>query len=372
MSAATGAVTSPMQGTVLSVAVGDGDAVSSRRPDLCRRGDEDGERDRLARRRRRRRARRRGGRAGLERSGHLRDRVSVSTSMRCADAVGARRRADRRDGDPRRALAPDRGSGNMAARRLRGRRSARGCPSSRAGVARAEHGLAPAVRSSSGACSRAALSSRSSSTPASRRARCGVSSCRRRTSSRTSISRRRAKTRAHRSCSSAGMGRGTPAARCVAPPSIRGSRITSATTSSGSRRTRAGIALRRTSSCCPPASSSVASPSRALASIVARALTGRIELVHYRGRVAYPAPVQAAETSDPRGGRTRRAGGPSAPRRRRRQRGAVPRPGRSRAHGHRGATPWSQRPGELRCRPRSRRWSSARASSDRGRHARSR
>ena len=36
-------------------------------------------------------------------------------------------------------------------------------------------------------------------------------------------------------------------------------------------------------------------PAESAASIVAKALTGRIELVHYRGRVAYPAPVQAAE-----------------------------------------------------------------------------
>ena len=36
-------------------------------------------------------------------------------------------------------------------------------------------------------------------------------------------------------------------------------------------------------------------PIESAPSIVARALTGRIELVHYRGRVAYPAPVQAAE-----------------------------------------------------------------------------
>jgi hypothetical protein len=36
-------------------------------------------------------------------------------------------------------------------------------------------------------------------------------------------------------------------------------------------------------------------PAESAASIVAKALTGRIELAHYRGRVAYPAPVQAAE-----------------------------------------------------------------------------
>jgi hypothetical protein len=36
-------------------------------------------------------------------------------------------------------------------------------------------------------------------------------------------------------------------------------------------------------------------PLESAPSIVANALTGRIELAHYRGRVAYPAPVQAAE-----------------------------------------------------------------------------
>jgi hypothetical protein len=36
-------------------------------------------------------------------------------------------------------------------------------------------------------------------------------------------------------------------------------------------------------------------PTKSAPSIVAKALTGRIELVYYRGRVAYPAPVQAAE-----------------------------------------------------------------------------
>ena len=36
-------------------------------------------------------------------------------------------------------------------------------------------------------------------------------------------------------------------------------------------------------------------PAESAPRIVAKALTGRIELVHYRGRVAYPAPVQAAE-----------------------------------------------------------------------------
>jgi len=36
-------------------------------------------------------------------------------------------------------------------------------------------------------------------------------------------------------------------------------------------------------------------PAGSAPSIVAKALTGRIELVYYRGRVAYPAPVQAAE-----------------------------------------------------------------------------
>ena len=36
-------------------------------------------------------------------------------------------------------------------------------------------------------------------------------------------------------------------------------------------------------------------PAESAPGIVAKALTGRIELAHYRGRVAYPAPVQAAD-----------------------------------------------------------------------------
>ena len=61
-------------------------------------------------------------------------------------------------------------------------------------------------------------------------------------------------------------------------------RASRATTSSGSRRTRVGIASRRTSSCCPRASSSAASRPTSAPRVVARALAGRIELEHYRGR----------------------------------------------------------------------------------------
>ena len=74
-----------MQGTVLSVAVAEGDSISAGRAHLRGRGDEDGERDRVVHRRRRHRAARRSRGSGLERSGHLRARVRVSAPSAAAD-----------------------------------------------------------------------------------------------------------------------------------------------------------------------------------------------------------------------------------------------------------------------------------------------
>ena len=68
----SGAVVSPMQGTVLSVAVAEGDVGGGGSSALHRRGHEDGERDHCAPRGRRHRVDGRGGRAGAERPSDLR------------------------------------------------------------------------------------------------------------------------------------------------------------------------------------------------------------------------------------------------------------------------------------------------------------
>ena len=177
----------------------------------------------------------------------------------------------------------------MAARRLRGRGSARRSP------------VEPFAHGSSGRRSRAcssfvvrvaiALSDAARVRRARGRAgaaRCGVSSCRRRTSSRTSISRRRAKHRAAPLVLVCGHGtrdaccalRGTAVYAALAP-------ITSATdelwisSHQGGHRFAAnvlvlpaGIQLGRVTPESAP-------------HVVARALAGRIELEHYRGRIAY-------------------------------------------------------------------------------------
>ena len=294
VSEATGAVTSPMQGTVLSVAVGDGDAVSSRRPDLCRRGHEDGERDRLARRRRRRRACRSGGRAGLERSGHLRDHVSVSTSMRCADVSELA-------GEPIGATAIHAERWLLIEVAGTWPRDVSGGDGLSAGARRAAQEWLERNRPSRLLFVRRPGRSRGSA----QLAFVGHAAEREGTVRRIELST--PDELADVDLQTAGestssplvlvCGHGTRDACCA----LRGTAVYSRladhlgddelwiSSHQGGHRFAtnvlvlpAGIQLGRV-------------PAENAASIVAKALTGRIELAHYRGRVAYPAPVQAAE-----------------------------------------------------------------------------
>ena len=96
--------------------------------------------------------------------------------MRCADLSELAGEPIGATAIRRRALAPDRGRGNMAARRLRGRRVCPRLPVEprRSGSSGAV--LAPVSSFAVRGVLAVALSSRSSSTRASTRARCGVSS----------------------------------------------------------------------------------------------------------------------------------------------------------------------------------------------------
>ena len=86
-------------------------------------------------------------------------------------------------------------------------------------------------------------------------------------------------------------------ARCAEPRSTPLWPSGSARISSGSRHTRVATASRRTCSCSLWEYISGASRPRGAAPIVARALSGRIDLANYRGRSVYAARVQAAEVA---------------------------------------------------------------------------
>ena len=104
--------------------------------------------------------------------------------------------------------------------------------------------------------------------------------------------RRRPRPRSFSSAPTAGVTRAAHASAC---PSTTRWRSTSRRSGCGSRRTSAGIASRRTCSCCRTGSSSAGSRASAPPASSTCSARGRIPLDLYRGRTLYAPPVQAAE-----------------------------------------------------------------------------
>ena len=200
------------------------------------------------------------------------------------------RRVTRRDSDERGALAPAGGARCLAARRVGRRGALRGGARSSSSLARADAAIAAPLRSTAGKVGRPAACLRDPRGGVDRNGEGGSSSA---TLAiwPASTSQPTVSSRIRSSFSSAAMGRAMPVALVAAQLSTVRLRLGAATKRCGSRPITAGIDSRQML-VLPNGLHFGRVDTQSAPLVVARALAGRIDLEHYRGRTCYATNVQ--------------------------------------------------------------------------------